>query len=121
MNQLGKLSTRLKAAQVIEHCSFLFVVHENTNRYKFYGYRDLGTKFISGQPLSSPHKNKKNKYFKVVEEEATERPIELLTADKYSFPLGQGSGKSLAEKQKDELDNLTVSREHAQQSMCKQS
>ena len=55
MKQLGKLSTRLKAAQLIEHCSFLFVVHEKiTNKFKFYGYWDLRTKFNSGQPLEFP-------------------------------------------------------------------
>ena len=66
----------------------------------------VDTRIISGQPLSGPYKNKKNKCLKIVEE-ATERHNEILTPDKYSFLLGQGSGKYLAEKWNKEIHIVT--------------
>ena len=56
MKRLWSLSKRLKKAQAIEPCSFLFVVkEETTGRFKFYGHGSLlktaNTRFIASQPL----------------------------------------------------------------------
>ena len=112
---LGSLSMRLKRAQSMEPCSFLFLVkEEKTGRLKFYGHGPLLTKFMNGEALSEKNPAKrKNRYHKLVEAQATETSVELLTPNKYGFPLGPGSGKSIAEKQREELDSLTVERANA--------
>ena len=111
---LGSLSKRLKEAQAMEPCSFIFLVKEEcTGRFKFYGHGSLLTKFMNGEALSEKPEKRKNRYHKLVEPQVTETSVELLTPNKYGFPLGPGSGKSIAEKQREELDSLTVKKANA--------
>ena len=111
---LGSLSKRLKEAQAMEPCSFIFLVKEEcTWRFKFYGHGSLLTKFMNGEALSETPEKRKNRYHKLVEPQVTETSAELLTPNKYGFPLGPGSGKSIAEKQREELDSLTVKKANA--------
>ncbi|XP_063419316.1 protein IWS1 homolog A-like isoform X3 [Mytilus trossulus] len=108
MTQLKKMAIKLEQEQVYEPVDTLFIVRKRGSLlYRCFGYGELCERFIKGEPLTDypPYMNRKQKVMPEVEKD---EKIEFLTPEKDLFNFGRGSGRTLAEIQKDSLDNLPV-------------
>ena len=64
-------------------------------------------RFINAEVLTyyPPYENRKEQSMPEV---GKDTKVEILTQGKYPFSFSRGSGKTLAESQKDKLDNLPI-------------
>ena len=105
LKNLKKIALKLKN-QVHEPLDTLFIVYERKKKkFKYFGCGELVSKFENGEVLMQSKANKSRIHF--ADYEVTTTP-DHLTPGKYSFPFVCGSGKSLAESQKEILTNFPV-------------
>ncbi|VDI20210.1 Hypothetical predicted protein [Mytilus galloprovincialis] len=109
MNKLKQLAVKLEREQTYEPLDTLFLIRKKGSKIiKSYGYGELKSRFMEGLPLTDevPYgKRRKKPAMPVVQKDAV---IELLTPGKDNFSFGVGSGRTLAEQQKSQLENLQI-------------
>ncbi|CAC5398224.1 unnamed protein product [Mytilus coruscus] len=112
MNKLKKLKNKLLTEQPYEPVEVLYVVYERTTKkFKYDGSGFLLNRFENCRPLSSGIPRKK-----VTERKGgcqqlhinKDKGVQFLTPKKYMYPFAPSDGKSLAEKQKAEIDGLNI-------------
>ncbi|CAC5422228.1 unnamed protein product [Mytilus coruscus] len=112
MNKLKKLKNKLLTEQPYEPVEVLYVVYERTTKkFKYDGSGFLVNRFENCRPLSSGIPRKK-----VTERKGgcqqlhinKDKGVQFLTPKKYMYPFAPSAGKSLAEKQKAEIDGLNI-------------
>ncbi|CAG2216965.1 unnamed protein product [Mytilus edulis] len=108
MLKLKKFAMKLEKEQVYEPVDTLFIIRKRgTHVYRCFGYGELGERFINGEVLTDypPYANRKEQSMPEVEKDTK---VKFLTPGKDPFSFSRGSGKTLAERQKDKLDNLPI-------------
>ncbi|XP_071138679.1 uncharacterized protein PF3D7_1120000-like [Mytilus edulis] len=107
MLKLKTFAKKLEKEHVYEPVDTLFIIRKRgTHLYRCFGYGELRERFIDDEVLTdySPNANTKEQSMPGVEKDTKV----VFNTRENPFSSSRGSGKTLAERQKDKLDNMPI-------------